>query len=278
MNHIEGDFKGPRNIPIHHQAWLPDGAPNAALLFVHGMGSHSGRYMNIVDQFVPRGVAVFGHDHIGHGKSGGERGMVRRFEDFTDALAVHSGMVRARLEGRPVFLFGHSMGGLIAAAYLLEGQAEFRGAILSAPALFPARMFPPGMVLLGRVLAAVMPRRGLIRLSPARLSHDPDVVRAYLNDPLVFHGKTPAHLAAELLRAMRRVSQEVEKIALPFLTFAGGADKIVNPDCARMLHERAGSKDKTIIIYEGLYHETFNEPERARVLGDMAAWLEARIG
>jgi acylglycerol lipase len=278
MNHIEGEFNGPRNISIYHQAWLPDGDPKAGLLFVHGMGSHSGRYMNIVGQFVPRGVAVFGHDHIGHGKSGGERGTVRRFEDFSDALAVHSGMVRARLEGRPVFLFGHSMGGLIAASYLIDRQAEFQGAMLSAPALFPARIFPPAMILLGRILAAVLPRRGLIRLDPTLLSHDPEVVRAYLNDGLVFHGKTPAHLAAELLSGMRRVAREAEKIALPFLTITGGADRIVNPDGARWLYDNAGSKDKTIKIYAGLYHETFNEPERARVLGDMAAWLEARIG
>ena len=278
MNTLEGNFKSVRNINIYYQAWLPDRDPKAVLLFVHGMGSHSGRYMNIVNHFVPHGVAVYGHDHAGHGKSGGERGTVRRFEDFTDTLGMYCRMVKGWQAGKPVFLFGHSMGGLIATCYLLGHQAEFDGAILSAPALMPANNISPAMILLGRILAAVMPRKGLIRLDPAGLSHDPEVVKAYIDDPLVFHGKTPARLAVELVKAMRRVTKAADRITLPFLTFLGGAERIVNPDGARMLFERAGSKDKTIKIYEGLYHETFNEPERARVLEDMTLWLDAHIG
>jgi alpha-beta hydrolase superfamily lysophospholipase len=239
------------------------------------MGSHSGRYMNIVNHFVPRGIAVYGFDHIGHGKSGGERGMVERFEDFTDTLAIYSGMVKGRQTGKSIFLFGHSMGGLIATYYLLDHQADFRGAILSAPAINSGKRISPAMILLGKALSVVMPRAGLIKLDPAGLSRDPDVVRAYIGDPLVFHGKTPARLAAELLKAMQRVTKEVDQITLPFLTFIGGGEKIVNPEGARMLYDRAGSKDKTILIYDGLYHETFNEPERARVLHDMESWLAA---
>jgi len=109
------------------------------------------------------------------------------------------------------------------------------------------------------------------------ISRDPNVVKAYVDDPLVFHGKTPAWSAAELLKAMQRVTAEAGKITLPLMTMQGGEDRIVHPGAAQTLYDKAGSKDKSIRIYEGLYHETFNEPERARVLKDMETWLAAHI-
>jgi acylglycerol lipase len=277
MNHTEGFFQSPRDIPVFHQAWLPDTEPKAALIILHGLGSHSGRYMNIVDCCVPRGVAVYGFDQIHHGRSGGARGRVGRFADFSGVLAVYTGMVKARQAGKPLFLFGHSMGGLEAVYHLLDYQADFRGAVVSAPAIKIRKGISPAKILIGRVLSVVAPRAGVLRLDPYALSHDPAVVRAYLDDPLVYHGKTPARLAAEMMRAMRRVAKELGTIALPFLVFQGGADKIVDPGAARFLYDGAGSADKTIRIYGGLYHETFNEPERARVLGDMGEWISARM-
>jgi acylglycerol lipase len=278
MEHIEGYFRGARNTDIYYQAWLPDGEARAALLFVHGMGSHSGRYTNIVDPLVSHGIAVHGFDQIGHGRSGGERGRIERFEDFTDTLAAYHGKVKSRQTRIPVFLFGHSLGGLIAADYLLGHQAGLRGAILSAPAVKVGENVSAARILFGRILSVIAPWAGVMSLDPASLSRDPGVVEAYLRDPLVFHGKIPARLAAEMLKAMQRVAEEAHRITLPLLTFQGGAEKTVDSGGARMLYERAGSADKSIKIYEGLYHETFNEPERARVLGDMRDWLEARIG
>jgi acylglycerol lipase len=275
MNHIEGHFKGVRNADIYYQAWLPEGDVKAVLLVVHGLGSHSGRYMNVVNHFAPHGIAVYGFDQIGHGKSGGARGMIERFEDFTDTLTIYCHMVKGWQTGKPIFLFGHSMGGLIAAYYLLDHQADFKGAIISAPAVKLRENISPAVIILGRILSSLEPKAGVLRMDPAGLSRDPEVVNAYIHDPLVFHGKTPARLAAELLKAMRRVAKEAGKINLPLFTLQGGADKIVNPGGAQMLYDKAGSKDKTIHIYEGLYHETFNEPERARVLQDMGTWLSA---
>lgn len=278
MNHIEGYFRSVRNTDIYYQAWLPGGETRATLLFVHGMGSHSGRYTNIVDPLVSHGIAVHGFDQIGHGRSGGERGRIEHFEDFTDTLAVYHEKIKSGQTGKPVFLFGHSLGGLIAADYLLDHQAGLRGAILSAPAVKVGENVSPARILFGRILSVIAPRTGVMRLDPAGLSRDPGVVEAYLRDPLVFHGRISARLAAEMLKAMKRVAGEAHRITLPLLTFQGGAEKTVHSGGARMLYERAGSADKMIKIYEGLYHETFNEPERARVLGDMGDWLEARIG
>lgn len=277
MNHIEGYFKGIRNLSIFYQAWLPEGQPKAVLLTAHGLGSHSGRYGNIVDRLVPRGIAVYGLDQIGHGKSEGARGMVERFEDLTETFTIYANMVRGWQAGKPCFLFGHSAGGLIAVCHLLDHQADFKGAVLSAPAITIPAGISATKVRIGRVLSVIAPKAGLLKLDPALLSHDPEVVSAYRHDPLVFHGRTPARLTAALVRAMQRAGREVNTLTLPFLTFVGGEEKIVNPAGARMLFEKAGSKDKTLHVYEGLYHETFNEPERDRVLEDMAHWLEARI-
>jgi acylglycerol lipase len=277
MLRADGYFKGVRNTDLYYQAWLPESGAKAALLFLHGLGSHSGRYANIVGALVPLGYAVYGFDQIGHGRSGGARGRIARFEDFTDSLAVYRRLIETWQPGKPCFLFGHSMGGLIAADYLLDRRSEFRGAILSAPAVKSAGEITPMSILLVRTLSALLPNTGILQLNPDFLSRDPEVVRSYRNDPLVRHGKTPARLAAELLKAMLRAADKAERITLPFLIVQGGADRIVNPDGARMLFDKAASADKALRIYEGLYHETFNEPERCRVLQDMEDWLEARI-
>ena len=275
MDHIEGNFRGVRNANLYHQAWLPEGDVKAVLLIVHGLGEHCGRYMNVVNHFVPLGYAVYGFDHIGHGRSEGMREVVERFTDFIDTLAVYHEMVKVWQTGKPLFLLGHSMGGLIASYYLLDHQADFSGAVLSAPLIKATGNISQATILMGKIFSALAPRMGLLPLDPNSISRDPEVVKAYTRDPLVFQGKTPARLAAELLKAMLRVSAEADKIILPLIVLQGSGDKLVDPQGAQILYDRAGSKDKTIKIYEGLYHEVFNEPERARVLQDVETWLAA---
>jgi len=275
MNHIEGNFRGVRNHQFYYQAWFPKGKVKAVLLVVHGLGEHSGRYMNVVNHFVQLGYAVYGFDHLGHGKSEGTREFVERFEDFTDTLTIYYDLVMSWQNNKPVFVLGHSMGGLIATYYLLDHQAKFKGAVLSAPAIKISESISPATILMGRILAAFAPRAGVMPVDAHSISRDPEVVKAYEHDPLVFHGKTSARLAGELLKAMLRVNAEVGKITLPFITLQGSADRIVDPGSARLLYDKAGSKDKTIRIYRGLYHEVFNELERARVLTDVETWLAA---
>jgi len=277
MNHIEGSFKGVRNTDINYQAWLPKGEVEAVLLVVHGLGEHCGRYMNVVNHFVPLGYAVYGLDHIGHGKSGGVREVVERFTDYTDTLKVYHEMVKGWQTGKPVFLLGHSMGGLTASYYLLDHQASFKGAVISAPLVKVSDSISQATIIMGKILSALAPKMGLLALDTQGISRDPEVVETYVNDPLVFHGKTPARLAAELLKAMLRVTAEADKISLPFIVVQGSEDKLVDPGGAQMLYDKAGSKDKTIKVYEGLYHEVFNEPERARVLKDVETWLAAHV-
>ena len=127
------------------------------------------------------------------------------------------------------------------------------------------------------MLSILLPRLGLVRLEAEGVSRDPAVVRAYRHDPLVFTGKITARLGTELLEAMGRVLAGARKIRLPLLILQGAADRLVDPKGARTLYDRVGSADKTLKVYEGLYHEVFNEPEHDRVLGDVETWLAGQL-
>ena len=277
MNHTEGNFKGVRNVSIYYQAWLPEGKVKAVLLIVHGLGEHSGRYMNVVNHFVPLGYAAYALDHIGHGKSEGEREVLERFEDITDNLTIYYNMIKVWQPGKPIFILGHSLGGLVTCKYLIDHQADFKGAIISASLVRVPANISPLTVTMGKIFSAIAPKVGVVPLDATGISRDPEVVKAYVNDPLVFHGKTPARLAAEMLKAMQCVTAEAHKITLPFIILQGSADRLVDPGDAQLFYDKASSKDKTIKIYPGFYHEVFNEPGRAIVLKDVEDWLKAHV-
>ena len=277
MKHQEGVFMGVRNTGLYYQGWLPEGEVRAVLLIVHGLAEHSGRYMNLVNRFVPLGYAVYGIDHVGHGRSEGRRLFVDRFVDYTEPLKTYFDMVRCWQPDRPVFLVGHSMGGLIGALYLMAHQEELAGAVLSGPAVKAPGDIPKAVIMIGRVLSTLFPRLGLVPLEAEGVSRDPAVVEAYVADPLVYRGKMTARLGAEMLGAMERVSAEANRIHLPLLILQGGADRLVDPSGAQMLYEKVASADKKLIIYEGFYHEVFNEPEHDRVLSDVEQWLEGHL-
>jgi len=277
MKHQEGVFMGVRKTSLYYQGWLPEGEIRAVLLVVHGLAEHSGRYMNLVNRFVPLDYAVYGIDHIGHGRSEGRRLYVDRFVDFTEPLGTYADMVRCWNPGKPLFLVGHSMGGLIGALHLIAHQKELAGAVLSGPAVKAPGNVPRAVIFIGRMLSTLLPRLGLVPLEAEGVSRDPAVVKAYLDDPLVCRRKMTARLGAELLGAMERIGAEANRIHLPLLILQGGADRLVDPSGAQMLYEKAASPDKKLIVYEGFYHEVFNEPQHDRVLSDVEQWLEGHL-
>ncbi len=276
MHHTEGRFDGPRGLDIRYQGWRPEAEAKAALIIVHGLAEHSGRYRNLVDHLLPRGYAVYGFDLPGHGRSAGRRVFVERFDDFDDTLTAFREMVREWHPAAPLFLLGHSMGGLIAAHHLVDRQRGLEGAILSGPAVGIEHGAPPLTALLARIASLLAPSAGVYGVDAGGISKDPAVVEAYVNDPLVHRGKASARLMAEMLRASKRVSAEAHTIRLPLVAVHGADDRLVEAHRTRRLFERLGSDDKTLHVYDGLYHEVFNEPERARVLADVERWLEAR--
>lgn len=277
MKHTEGTFKGIRDIKIYYQSWLPEKDVKAVILVVHGLGEHSGRYLNVVNHLVPLGYAVYALDHIGHGKSEGTREYIERFDDFTLTLNTFYKMVVEWQANKPIFLLGHSMGGAIASYYLLDHQDDFDGAILSAPAVKIGDRISPMLIMMGKLFSKIAPKMGVLGLDVNSVSSDPKVVEAYVNDPLVFHGKTTARLGAELLSAMTRITEEAGKITLPLLIAQGSADLLVDPSGAQMLYDKVESADKTLKIYENLFHEIFNEPDRDQVLTDVENWLELQL-
>ena len=277
MKHHEGYFKSVRDTNIYYQYWLPDGEPKAILLVAHGIAEHSGRYMNVVNHFVPAGYAVYGIDHIGHGKSDGKRVCVERFQDYTKTLKKYFDMIRGWQPIKPIFLVGHSMGGLISSAYLLEHQDELTGAVLSAPEIKVPDNISNAVIFAGKILSVVMPRAGIIQLDAEGICRDPAVVDAYVNDPLVYTGKITARLGAEMLKTIQHVTGSAIKIRLPIMIVQGGSDKLVDPSGAQLLYDAVSSEDKTIKIYDGLYHEVFNEPEHLQVLDDVQVWLDSHL-
>ncbi len=277
MKHKDGTFKGVRDANIYYQSWLPEGEPKAILVIVHGLAEHSGRYMNVVNHLVPSGYAVYGIDHIGHGKSDGKRGYVEQFQDYTKVLKNYFDMIGKLQPNKPMFLIGHSMGGLISTAFLLNHQDKLSGAILSGPGIKLPDNISQATIFAAKMFSIIMPGFGLKQLDSKGVSRDPSVVDAYINDPLVYTGKITARLGAELIKTMQHVTQQAAKIKLPIMIVQGSDDKLVDPGGAQFLYDLVGSKDKTIKIYNGFYHEVFNEPEHELVLNDVEIWLNAHL-
>ncbi len=262
---------------LYRQSWLPDTDARAAALLIHGLGEHSGRYEYVAASLARRGIALHALDHYGHGKSDGHGGHVPRFSVFLDGVTALLDDVRKAFADLPLFLVGHSMGGLIAARLLMSRQDEFRAAALSGPA-FRSDEAPAAIVLwLNRLLSALVPTVPMIALDPALVSRDRAVVEAYVNDPLVHHGKLTSRLIAEMATAMDDTLARAPEVSLPLLIMHGEADKLTAPAGSAEFHAGAGSADKSLRLYPGLFHEIFNEPERDEVLADLGDWLEAHL-
>jgi alpha-beta hydrolase superfamily lysophospholipase len=275
MKHQEGHFKGLKDFDIYYQAWLPKGEPRAVLLIAHGMAEHGGRYKNVVNHLVPQGYAAYAPDHRGHGKSQGQRVYVERFTHYLDDLKTFFDMVRGWHPELKIFLVGHSMGGTISLAYALRHQDELDGLILSGAGIKIGTSFSPLLILIGKIIAVILPKMGLIVLDAPAISRDPETVAAYDDDPLVYRGKVTARLGAELIATLQSFPGQASQLRLPVLILHGGADKLTDPQGSAWLHEVASSTDKTLKIYEGYYHEVFNELGREQVLADVENWLTA---
>ncbi|HEX2513781.1 MAG TPA: alpha/beta hydrolase [Chloroflexota bacterium] len=288
-----GELTGAGGVPLAWWSSLPPpgpaspeaggapGAVRAVTLLVHGYGEHQGRYSGLVRALTGRGLAVYTLDHRGHGRSGGARATVLRFDDFVDDLHLLEQRARAAHPGAPVFVFGHSMGGLVALRFALRYQDELRGLALSAPALRFGERTPAVLRRLGGVVARVAPALPVPGPRPetageSLLSRDPDVQRAFDADPLNYHGPVRARMGYQMLRAAQEARGRFEALRLPLLVLQGDADRYVVPAGAAELYERASSADKTLKWWPGCRHELLNEPEGPQVQAFLLDWLETR--
>jgi alpha-beta hydrolase superfamily lysophospholipase len=273
----EARFAATDGTELYERWWLPVRAAKATVLIVHGLGEHIGRYERLATDLNARGYAVFGYDHRGHGRSGGLRGYVESFARLVDDAETFLAHVRLRRPPEPIFVLGHSMGGTVVTTWAVTRPPKVRGVVLSSPGLKVADGFSPLLIKVGHVLAQFAPKVPTQKLSSKFVSRDPAVVAAYEADPLVYHGGVRARTGAEILDAMERIHGQMEQLSLPFLVFHGTEDRLTDCQGSRDLHSRAGAQDKTIHLYDGLYHEALNEPERERVLGDLVSWLDAHV-
>lgn len=277
MEHTEDSITGATNLKLYYRAWLPDTRnPKAILLLAHGLAEHTGRYAHLANYFVQRGYAVYGLDHCGHGKSEGRKCYVNHFSDFVNDLKIFFETVSGKYPGVDIFLVGHSMGGTIATIYAIN-QAGLSGLILSGATL--QIKHNPGMAFLLalRTLVKIVPRMGTTILDARAISRDKSVVDKYINDPLVYRGKISVRLASELLTAISKLPAHLRKINAPVLIMHGTTDRLSDPAGSKMLYDKVGSQDKTLKLYDGLFHEIFNEPEHKQVFSDMESWLETRL-
>lgn len=268
-------FPGAGGVEIAWQHWLPGGDPVGVVVIAHGVSEHSDRYAHVAERLASAGYAVAALDHRGHGDSDGKRAVIDRMANAVADVGTTIVLARELAPGKKLTLLGHSMGGCISLEYALSYPETIDGLILSAPAidLEAASAFERAAA---RVVSALAPSLGVFQVDATLVSRDPEVVHAYVEDPRVFHGKLPGRTVAEMAGVIDTLPDRLPTLELPLLVVLGTADKLVPPAAGRMAHERASSTDKQIIEYEGLYHEVLNEPEQAKVMNDVVAWLDAR--
>jgi alpha-beta hydrolase superfamily lysophospholipase len=277
MIHQDGQFAGQEGLRLYWQAWLPEEEVRAAIVLAHGYGEHGGRYGNLVERLVPHGFAVHALDHRGHGRSEGPRGHVARFAQYVADLHALRVRVEEQHRGKPLFVLGHSLGGLIVVRYLLAHSSGLTGAVLSSPALRIAEEPSRFLQGLGRVLSVIAPRtsfQGTVR--PHLLSRDASVGRAYTADALV-HARASARFFNEFKWAMQNAEERAPEITAPLLILQAADDGLVDPKATEAFAARVGSEIKEFHLYPGLFHEIFNEIERDRVFDDLERWLDGRL-
>jgi len=255
----EHKFRNSTGGTSYSRVWGARGVPRAALLLVHGLGEHSGRYDHVGSYLAERGVSVFAYDHQGHGLSEGRRGWVAEFHHLLDDLEIFHRLVLERAGGLPLVLFGHSMGGLIVTAYLLEKPLKPDLLVLSGPAIVPI-LDPNDRT-----------------IDPTRLSKDPAVWEAYLSDPLILRERVEPELFTRLAEGLHLLPGRAAEISVPLLLIHGDDDRLCSATGAKMYVEGTSSSDRTVKTYPGGRHEMLNETNREEVLADLASWLDSRL-
>ena len=272
--HDEGRFKTNDGLNLFEQNWQPALAPKAVIIIIHGYAEHSGRYAHVAEYLASHGYAVETFDLRSHGKSAGKRVFIRSFDEFLSDVEIFLKRVQERHQGKNLFLLGHSMGGTIAVLFAITRKSALKGVILSGATLKLSDDISPFLVRISSILGKILPKLPTVKVDRDALSHDLEVMKKYDNDPLVYQGGIPARTGAEFTRATKLIQKQMELVTLPMLIMSGTADRLSDPEGSKQLYERAQSKDKTLKLYDGLYHEILNELEKEQVLGDIVDWLD----
>jgi len=273
-NTHEEKIQSAKGVDIFVRSWSPE-STRAVVVVCHGVNSHSGQYIWVGEQFAASQLAVYALDLRGRGRSGGERFYVEDIADYVSDLAGTVKLAKSRYPGLPVFLLGHSAGGVVSSVYVLEHQAELAGFICES---FAFQVPAPGFALAAiKGLSHIAPRLPVLTLKNEDFSRDPKAVEALNNDPLTAHEVQPAITVAALVRADERLREEFPLITLPVLIMHGTNDKATVCHGSQFFYETAGSTDKTLKLYEGHYHDLLNDVGKEEVMTDIKGWIASHL-
>ncbi len=270
-------FDGVGGVRIVYDAWTPETAPRAVVVLSHGFGEHARRYDHVALRFGEGGLATYALDHRGHGRSDGKRVLCREVSEYTGDFHTLVGIATREHPGVRCVVLGHSMGGAIVFSYGVDHPDDYQLMVLSGPAVAMHAAVPPALAITAKALGMIAPGLPVQSLDSSAVSRDPEVVTAYDTDPLVHHGRVPAGVARALVLVGETMPQRAAALAAPLLVVHGAEDRLISVDGSRRLAACVGSADVQLNVYPGLYHEVFNEPERASVLSDVVAWIDARL-
>ena len=267
--------EGPNGLRIFFRSLRPKEKARALIVIVPGFNAHSGYYTWVAQQFVDMGLAVYAVDLRGRGNSDGERFYVKDFDDYVSDVASVVAMAKSRELGLPLFLLGHSAGGVVSCLYTLEHQQEMAGLICES---FAFQLPAPDFVLaVFKGIGHLAPHAHILHLKNETFSRDPNVVQALNDDPLVGQETQPSQTMAAMVRADERVKQGFPLITLPVLILHGTLDKNAKPTGSQLFYDMAGSADKTLKLYEGSFHDLLNDLDKEVVMADIKGWINARL-
>ena len=276
MKHTELGWKALDGLNIFAQTWEPDSSPKAVICLVHGLGEHSGRYAHVAETLNRGGYAVIASDLRGHGKTEGKRGHSPSFNAFMDDMAILMGEYAQRYAGLPCFLWGHSLGGVLVANYVLRRKPKLTGVVITSPGLKTSISDQKMKIQFAKIAGKFMPEMSMPTGLDAKLiSRDPAVVERYVNDPLV-HGTATLAMAKYTIEAIPWAYAHASEWDLPVLIMHGDADAIAFVSGSEEFASKI-AQDCTLKIWPGLWHETHNEPEKEQVLAYALGWLDGQL-
>ena len=260
---------------IFTRHWEPQGEPKASLVLCHGIHSHSGHYLRAGEEFARRGFAVTGLDLRGRGRSEGERFYAETIDEYVSDLSLTIDFARARHPDLPLYLLGHSAGGVTAVTYALDHQERIDGLICES---FAFRVYAPNFALkLLEGASHFVPHAHVLTLKMEDFSRDAEWVAQLRSDPLIEGESQPIATVAAFARAGERFEREFGRIILPVFILHGTADKATRPDGSEQFYREVGSSDRTLKLYEGHYHDLLNDLGREEVFADVDSWINTRL-
>ena len=277
VTRTERSFDGVGGTRIVYDVWTPPTDPTGVVILCHGYAEHARRYDHVAQRFGEAGLITYALDLRGHGRSGGKRVYLKDISGYTTDFHHLVGLATAAHPDLKRVVLGHSMGGAVVFTYGVEHPDDYAAMVLSGPAVYAQDAVSPVKIALANVVGSILPGLPVENLPAEAVSRDPEVVAAYRADPMVHQGRLPAGIGKALIGVGTTMPARAAALTAPLLVVHGGQDKLIPVDGSRRLLQCVGSSDANLKVYPELYHEVFNEPERAVVLDDVVSWIKDHL-